>query len=188
MNCAFPGDKGEREPKINQGIWSMCSRSSIKSFGSSDLQFLHKTGYFTCRNQCCDVQNGYKTILECSFSIWFDFGSICNLKIIPILAGLMIALTSLFHANSNKRNYIQSDHQHIVVSIEGIWVAVSIFVLLVVKQRQSSSWLWRFCSVISLIYFWLAAWYVGIWKNKKLFCSFQAISVKLSITSATSPP
>ncbi len=43
--------------------------------------------------------------------MWFDSGSSGNLKIIPILAGLMVALTSLFHANSNKTNNIQSDHQ-----------------------------------------------------------------------------
>ncbi len=46
-------------------------------------------------------------------TIWFDSGSSGNLKIIPILAGLMIALTYLFHVNSNKTNNIQSDHQHI---------------------------------------------------------------------------
>ncbi len=45
-------------------------------------------------------------------TIWFDSGSSGNLKIIPILAGLMIAHTSLFHANPNKTNNIQSDHQH----------------------------------------------------------------------------
>ncbi len=45
-------------------------------------------------------------------TIGFDSGSSGNLKIIPILAGLMIALTTLFHANSNKTNNIQSDHQH----------------------------------------------------------------------------
>ncbi len=50
-------------------------------------------------------------------TIWFDSGSIGNFKIIPILAGLMIACTSLFHANSNKTNNIQSDHQHILSSI-----------------------------------------------------------------------
>ncbi len=44
-------------------------------------------------------------------TIWFDSGSTGNLKIIPILAGLMIALTSLFHVNSNKTNNIQSDNQ-----------------------------------------------------------------------------
>ncbi len=38
-----------------------------------------------------------------SLTIWFDSGSIGNLKIIPILAGLMIAHTSLFHANSRKQ-------------------------------------------------------------------------------------
>ncbi len=97
--------------KLDQGTLSMCSRSSIKSFGSSDLQFLYKIWYLTSRNWCCDIQNGYKTILERSFTIWFDSGSICNLKIIPILTGLMIAHTSLFHTNSNKTNNIQSDHQ-----------------------------------------------------------------------------
>ncbi len=35
-----------------------------------------------------------------------------NLKIIPILAGLMIGLTSLFHANLIKTNDIQSYHHH----------------------------------------------------------------------------
>ncbi len=45
------------------------------------------------------------------WTIWFDSGSPGNLKIIPILAGLMIALASLFHANSNKTNSIQSDLQ-----------------------------------------------------------------------------
>ncbi len=64
-------------------------------------------------NRCSDVQNGYKKILERSLNIWFVPGSIGNLKIITILAGLMIALTSLFHANSNKtNNNIQSDYQH----------------------------------------------------------------------------
>ncbi len=47
--------------------------------------------------------------------IWFDSGSSGNLKIIPILAGLIIALTSLFHANSNKTNNIQSDHKQWLV-------------------------------------------------------------------------
>ncbi len=103
---------GWKKSKIDQGSLSMCSRSSMKSFGSSDLQFLHKTRYFTwCRNQCCDVQNGYKTIVEPSFNNWFNFGSVGNLKIIPILAGLMIALTSISNANSNKTNNIQSYHQ-----------------------------------------------------------------------------
>ncbi len=88
--------KGEKEPKLDQGTHSMCSRSSIKSFGSSDLQFLHKTWYLTGRNQCYDIQNQYRTILERSLNIWFKSGRIGNLKIIPILAGLMIALTSLF--------------------------------------------------------------------------------------------
>ncbi len=46
-------------------------------------------------------------------TIWCDSGSSGNLKIIPISAGLMIALTSLFQANSNKTNNIQSDHQHL---------------------------------------------------------------------------
>ncbi len=58
----------------------------IKSFGSSDLQFQHKTWYLTSRNQCCDVQNGHKRILESSLTIWFDSGSTDNSKIIPILA------------------------------------------------------------------------------------------------------
>ncbi len=117
MNCTFPGDKGEREPKIDQGTWSMSSRSSIKSFVSSDLQFLHKTCYFTCRNQWCDINNGYRMILECSLTFWFDSGSIGNLKIIPVLAELMIAFTSLFHSNSNKTNNIQSDHQHALMVV-----------------------------------------------------------------------
>ncbi len=52
-------------------------------------------------------------------TIWFDSGSSGNLKIIPILAELMIALTSLFHANSNKTNNIQSDHQHSVEQKRG---------------------------------------------------------------------
>ncbi len=84
----------------------MCSRSSIKSFGSSDLQFLHKIWYLMNRNQCCNIRNGYKMILERSFAIWFNYGIIGNLKIFPILAGLMIAHSSLFHANSNKKNNI----------------------------------------------------------------------------------
>ncbi len=62
-------------------------------------------------------------------TIWFDSGSSGNLKIIPILAGLMIALTSLFHANSNKTNKIQSDHQQVV------W--------------------WSLCPVFPLIHCWL---------------------------------
>ncbi len=59
-------------------------------------------------------------------TIWFDFGSrsIGSLKIIPIVAGLMIALTSLFHANSNKTNNIQSDHQHFVYSILWNWYII----------------------------------------------------------------
>ncbi len=56
MNCAFPGDKSERESKMDQGTWSMCSKSLIKSFGSSHLQFLHKTWYLTSRNRCCNDQ------------------------------------------------------------------------------------------------------------------------------------
>ncbi len=91
----------------------MCSRSSIKSFESSDLQFSRKSWYLMSKNRCSDVQNGYRMILESSCMIWFDSGSLGNLKIIPILAGLMIALTSLFHANPNKTNDIQSDHQQV---------------------------------------------------------------------------
>ncbi len=53
------------------------------------------------------------------WTIWFDSGSSGNLKIIPILAELMIALTSLFHANPNKTNNIQSNHQH--VSVRNCW-------------------------------------------------------------------
>ncbi len=64
MNCAFPGDKGERGTKIDQGTCSMCSRSLIKSFGSSNHQFSRKSWYLMSRNWCSDVQNGYKTILE----------------------------------------------------------------------------------------------------------------------------
>ncbi len=73
MNCAFPGEKGERESNLDQGSCSMCSRSSIKSFGSSDLQFLHKSWYFMNRNQWIDVWNGYKMILERSSNhlAWF---------------------------------------------------------------------------------------------------------------------
>ncbi len=70
------------------------------------------------RNRCSDVQNGYKMILERSFTVWFDSGRIGNLKIIPILAGLMIALTSHFNANSNKTKNIVSDHQHSLSSID----------------------------------------------------------------------
>ncbi len=97
--------KGKLE--MNQRTWSMCSRSSNKSFWWSDLQFQHKSWYLISRNPCCDIQNGYKTILEFSLNIWFDSGSIGNFKIIPILAGLMIPHTSLFHANLNKLNNIQ---------------------------------------------------------------------------------
>ena len=50
-------------------------------------------------------------------TIWFNPGSSGNLKIIPILAGLTIVLTFLFHANSNKTNNTQSDHQHSLLSI-----------------------------------------------------------------------
>ncbi len=89
-----------------------CSWSLNKFFGSSNIQFQHKTWNLASRNLCCDVQNEYRTILERSHTICFDTGSIDNFKIIPILAGLMIALTSLFHANSNITNNIQSDHQH----------------------------------------------------------------------------
>ncbi len=64
MNCAFPGDEGEREPKIDQGTCSMCSRSSIKSFGSSDRQFSRKSWYLMSRNRCSDVQNGCEMILK----------------------------------------------------------------------------------------------------------------------------
>ncbi len=113
MTCAFPGDKGGRESNLDQGTCSMCSGSSIKSFGSSNLQFSHKSWYFMSRNRCSDIQNGYKRYWNVPLTIWFDSGSSSNLKIIPILAGLMIALTSLFHANSNKTNNIQSDHQHL---------------------------------------------------------------------------
>ncbi len=111
MNCAFPGDKGERESNLDQGTCSMCSGSSIKSFGFSDLQFSRKSYYLMSRNRWCDIQNGYKTILEHLLTIWFDSGSIGNLKIILILAGLMIALTSISHEHSSKTNNIQSDHQ-----------------------------------------------------------------------------
>ncbi len=66
-------------------------------------------------------------------TIWFDSGSSGNLKIIPILAGLMIALTSLFHANSNKTNNIQSDHQH--------WYSfISIEEMMSWKIEQDSKW------------------------------------------------
>ncbi len=57
-----------------------------------------------------DIKRSWKVPL----TIWFDPGSSGNLKIIPILAGLMIALTSLFHANSNKTNNIQRHHQQYV--------------------------------------------------------------------------
>ncbi len=120
MNCAFPCDKGERESKLEQGTWSMYSGSSIKIFGSSDVQFQLKTSYLTSRNRCCDVQNGYRTILEHSLTIWFDSGSMGDFKIIPIWARLMIALTSLYYVNSNKTNNIQSEHQHaIYITIQG---------------------------------------------------------------------
>ncbi len=56
--------RGKGEPKIDQATCSICSRSSIKSFGSSNLQFSRKSWYFMSRNRCSDVQNGYKTILE----------------------------------------------------------------------------------------------------------------------------
>ncbi len=114
MNCVFPGDKGEREPIIDQGTWSMCSWFSMKSFGSSDLQFSCNPWYPVGRNWCSDVQNEYKAILERFHTIWINSGSIGNFKIILILAGLMIVLTSLFHANPYKTNNIQSDHHHIV--------------------------------------------------------------------------
>ncbi len=95
MNCAFPGDQGEREPKIVQWVWSMCSGSSIKSFGSFYLQFSHRSWYLTCSHWCRDIQNGYNMILECSLNIWYDYWIIGNLNIIPISAGLMFAHTSL---------------------------------------------------------------------------------------------
>ncbi len=83
-----------------------CSGSLKKSFGSLNLQFQHKAWYLTSRNQCCDVQN----VLECSLAIWFDSETMDNFKIIPILAGLMVAHTSIFHSSSIKTNNIQSDH------------------------------------------------------------------------------
>ncbi len=64
MNCAFPDDKGERRSNLDQGTCSMCTRSSINSFGSSDLQFSRKTWYLMSRNRSSDIKNGYKMILE----------------------------------------------------------------------------------------------------------------------------
>ena len=117
MDCAFPGDEGERESKIDQGTWSMCSGSSIKSFVSWDLQFQHKPGISWVGIDAVTYRMDMKRSWNVPLTIWFDSGSIGNLKIIPILAGLMIALTSLFHANSNKTNNIQSDHQHSLSSV-----------------------------------------------------------------------
>ncbi len=63
------------------------------------------------RNRCSEYRMDIKQSWNVPLTIWFDSGSSDNLKIIPILAGLMIALTSLFHANSTKTSNIQSDHQ-----------------------------------------------------------------------------
>ncbi len=64
------------------------------------------------RNQCCYIQNGYWTNLECSFFIWYNSGSIGNLKIIPILAGLMIAHRKF---KQNKKYPEQSYTNHILI-------------------------------------------------------------------------
>ncbi len=94
--------RGKGNQKLGQGLMSMCLGSLIKIFGAKDLQLQHKTCYLTSRNWWRDVQHGYRTILEHFCTTWFDSGNICNFKIISILAGLMIAHTSLFYANSNK--------------------------------------------------------------------------------------
>ncbi len=70
--------------------------------------FSCKSWYFMSRNQCCDVQNDIKQSWNVPLTILFDSGSSGNLKIIPILAGLMIALTSLFNANSKHSKQITS--------------------------------------------------------------------------------
>ncbi len=65
--------RGKGEPKIDQGTWRMCSRSLIKSFGSIDLQFLHKIWYFTLRNWCCNAQHWYGMFLEHSSNYLVQF-------------------------------------------------------------------------------------------------------------------
>ncbi len=111
-NCAFPGDKSEWGIKKDHKTMSMCLVSSIRIFGSKDLHFYRKRGiYLMSMNQCRDIQYGCRTILERSLNIWYDSGSINNFKIIQILAGLMIALNSFFHENSNKTNNIKTDYQ-----------------------------------------------------------------------------
>ncbi len=104
--------EGKRESKIDEGTCGMCSGSSIKFF---NLQIFNLHINPSISRVEIDAVT-YRMLIKWSWivplTIWFDSGSIGNLKIIPILAGLMIANTSLFHANSNKTNNIQSDHQH----------------------------------------------------------------------------
>ncbi len=113
MICSFPGDKGEREPKTDQGRCSMCSGSSIKPFVSSDLQFSHKSWYLMSRNQCSDVQNGYKTILERSSTQLVRFWKLRQPQDHSNLGWIDDCTYFPFHGNSNKTNNIQSDHQQI---------------------------------------------------------------------------
>ncbi len=112
MNCAFPGDKGERESNLDQGTCSMCSGSSIKSFVSSDLQFSRKSWYLMSRNWCIDVQNGYKTILERSSNLLVRFWKLRQPQDHSNL-GLIDDCTCFpFSCKFKQTNNIQSDHQH----------------------------------------------------------------------------
>ncbi len=111
MNCAFPGDKGESGTKIDQGTCSMCSRSSSNLFDLQIFNFYMNPGILWVGIDAVTYRMDIKRSWNIPLTIWFDSGSSGNIKIIPMLAGLMIALTSLFHANSNKTNNIQSDHQ-----------------------------------------------------------------------------
>ncbi len=118
MNCAFPGDKGKGDQ-----IWIMEQVVCVQDLESNllDLQifnFYTKPGILHIGINHMTSRIHIKRSWNVPLTIWFDSGSSVNLKIIPILAGLIIALTSLFHANSNKSNNIQSDHQHSLSNVD----------------------------------------------------------------------
>ncbi len=64
------------------------------------------------RNQCSDVQNGYKTILERSSTHLVRFWKLRQPQDHSNLGWIDDCTYFPFHANSNKTNNIQSDHQH----------------------------------------------------------------------------
>ncbi len=115
---ALPVDKGERGTKIDQGTCSMFLRSLIIFFYFQIFNFHVNPGISWVGIDAVTYRMDIKRPWNFSLTIWLNSGSSGNLGIIPILAGLMIALTSLFNANSNKTNNIQSDHQHSLSSVD----------------------------------------------------------------------